>query len=221
MAMDLGLFSYVCAVCWIPFIPGAFWEWILRPLPKSAASVERRVGKPALRWSVNTVVGVLLIYVFLWNLTTLDFSKYRKIFPKRIDCIGFVLRLDQHWNLFAPNPMVQDGWFVISGTLRNGSQVDLYKAGGKVSWEKPEEVRKTFKNRRWRKYLVKLYGDRDEDDLRHYSEYLCRCWNKNHQGEEIVGRLELDYMLEKTLPNYKTPKVEKVKIWSHECLAED
>ena len=104
--------------------------------------------------------------------------------------------------------------------LKNESQVDLYKGGAEVSWEKPAEVRKTFKNRRWRKYLMMLYRKKNENHLSQYANYLKQTWKDQHEQAEALARLDIYYMLEKTLPNYETPVVEKIKMWSHERMTE-
>ena len=40
------------------------------------------------------------------------------------------LRLKQSWGMFAPSPMVDDGWFVIIGTRVDGTVEELYNRGG-------------------------------------------------------------------------------------------
>lgn len=44
-----------------------------------------------------------------------------------------LLGLNQKWDMFAPRPVVEDGWYVIDGTLRNGRHVDLFRNGAEVS----------------------------------------------------------------------------------------
>ncbi|PSN13512.1 hypothetical protein C7271_22460 [filamentous cyanobacterium CCP5] len=120
--------------------------------------------------------------------------------------------------MFAPYPMTEDGWYVIPGILKNGTEVDLFRQGKKVIWQKPDLVSKTYGNDRWRKYMLNIWL-RDNADYRlYYGQYLCRKWNRDHFGGQQLDRFKIYYMLEETLPNYQPPKVEKVVLWEHYCF---
>src|SRR6266508_4893070 len=71
----------------------------------------------------NFFVLFLLVYVFFWNLATLPNTGIK--FSERTRSIGYVLRLDQTWNMFALYPLKDDGWYVIPGRLKDGEVVDL------------------------------------------------------------------------------------------------
>ncbi len=156
------------------------------------------------------------VYVFLWNLRTTNFSTFSKFFPKKINGIAQIFRIDQKWNMFSPYPLVNDGWFVIPGNLKDGSQVDLMKGGREISWEKPKSFDETFKNERWRKYLMNLYKKDYSEHRPYYAQYLCREWNRNHRGAEELERLEIFFMLERTLKDGVAP-IQKVSLLEYEC----
>src|SRR4030095_10626483 len=65
---------------------------------------------------INALAAFFLIYIFLWNLRTVNASKY-DFLPSPMRAVGQVLRLDQFWKMFAPNPRAADGWYVIPGQL--------------------------------------------------------------------------------------------------------
>ena len=169
-------------------------------------------------WLVNAMAAFCLLYIFLWNLRTLDYEKYHKIFPRQINWIGHVLRLDQKWGMFAPYPLKEDGWYVMPGTLRDGTQVDLFTEGGPVYWEKPDLVSATYKNQRWRKYLMNLWQKNHSAHRLHYGRYLCRQWNTWHTRQKRLDTFRIYFMREDTLPHFQVAKPQKILLWRHYCF---
>ena len=86
-----------------------------------------------------------------------------------------------------------------------------------VSWEEPEDVGETLKNKYWRKYLGAL-RDSDKEDLRKYfGRYICREWNARHTGGQQLVDLQIVFMKVKTLPDYQRTPPEKVVLREHTC----
>jgi len=133
----------------------------------------------------NFFVLFLLVYVFFWNLATLPNTGIK--FSERTRSIGYVLRLDQTWNMFALYPLKDDGWYVIPGRLKDGEVVDLDldNDGARVTLDRPSSISQTYKNYRWRKYLDNLLSESIRSYRVYYAEYLCRAWNVRHNGSEI------------------------------------
>jgi hypothetical protein len=214
--------------------------------PGRDASVEDERGAPAgggavgsqpvtLRSSLATNLLALffLFYVFCWNITTVSSFTL----PTPAYTLGPFLGLYQNWVMFAPNPPKDDGWWVIPGELRGGRQVDLMSVVRgdydlrEVSYEKPENILATYKNEHWHKYLefittledVPKPGERAEriEDQRqqreNFASYLCRAWNERHAGDESLEDLQIVYMREKSLPDYRRPQVERVVLSNHSC----
>ena len=185
----------------------------------SAASGELTTLRSSL--VTNLLALFFLLYVFCWNLTTV--SEYDM--PERIRPLGYVLGLRQDWGVFAPEPRKTGGWYVIPGTLNSGQQVDLMPAAVRndfdlregVSWEKPEDVANTLKNKYWRKYLSGI-EDPDNEDLRNYfGRYICREWNARRTGAEELINLQIVHMKVRTLPDYQRTTPEKEVLWNHDC----
>src|SRR6185436_11461475 len=122
----------------------------------------------------------------------------------------YTFRLDQIWNMFAPKPLTDDGWYVIPAWLQNGTEVDLMTGTGPVHWEKPTLVYVTYRNQRWRKYLMNIWKSDSASHRPYFGRYLCRSWNAVHQGEEMLQNLEIYFMKEETLPGGKVAPPEKV-----------
>jgi hypothetical protein len=200
-----------------------------RPDAGTAVERERRRGvtggsePPILRSSLvtNLLALFFLLYVFCWNLTTI--SEFA--IPERTRPLGYLLGLRQDWGVFAPEPRETGGWYVIPGSLHSGKQVNLMTAAIRndfdlregVSWEQPEDVANTLKNKYWRKYLSGIRDPDNEDLRRYFGRYICREWNARHTGTEQLVDLQIVHMKVKTLPDYQRTVPEKVVIREHSC----
>ncbi|CAN5528813.1 hypothetical protein BH24ACT22_BH24ACT22_07510 [soil metagenome] len=179
--------------------------------------------------AVNLLGAFFLFYVLLWNVGTV--SPFAM--PATAYTVGYFLGLDQYWTMYAPGPPKDDGWWVIPGNLRNGNQADLISVvrddyePRRVSYEKPENIHSLDNNEHWRKYLEYLttteYSESRErtadqrEQSQNFSEYLCRAWNERHAGEESLRSLEVVFMREKTLPDYKASDPERITLQEHTC----
>jgi hypothetical protein len=160
---------------------------------------------------------VCLIIVVDWNYSS--FYRTPIHIPQSAHMIVNIFRLDQWWGMFSPQPPTDDGWFVIPGKLANGEEVDLYKDGAPVSWDKPYLVSHTYPSEKWRKYMMNLYSEQMEDMKLGYGRYLCRGWNwyGGHGEDRKLLNFQIIYVREFTLPDYKTTPHEKIVVWEHQC----
>ena len=166
--------------------------------------------------ATNALVFFFLVYVFLWNAGSLPDFPYH-ISPKFV-WIGDVLRIDQKWNMFSPRPPYFGGWHIVVGELANGKQVDLFRDGAEVSWEKPKLASSLYKNERWRKYMMNL--DYSYKTYRIYlARYLCRDWNKEHDHTEQLQKLTVYFMKEETRKDYQKSEHKKVTYIQHDCAS--
>ena len=122
--------------------------------------------------------------------------------------------------MFAPGVGKDDGWYVIPGRLKDGSEVDLYftRAGAPVSYRKPPLVSALYPNQRWRKFLMNLQG---LPHLRYaWAQYICRDWNiaQNNLGtsKELVS-FQIIYMRKLTLANYRTTAPQALALYLQYC----
>ena len=179
------------------------------------------------RYSLSKLGGVLagiaIIYIIFWNMGTLR-VRYESMAPFATGATflyvpGHSLHLYQIWNLFAPYPIMDDGWYVISGELMNGEKVDVYnKKTGEVNWDKPDVVSSTYKNNRWRKYLTSIRRKSNSTHMENYAQYLCRDWNTRHSDENRLNRFEIYFMLEPSKPpGEPVDEIIKTPLWSHWC----
>ncbi len=185
---------------------------------------------------VNVLIGLLLLYVFVWNMNTCDEPRgpddsfvldkvlglrdtLRRHFPSQFTILGRAIGLDQGWGLFGPEPGKEHGWLVAVGTLADGRQVDL-RTGGPVSWAKPAFIADTYANSRWRQYLMRVMFMAPGDfGVRHfYCLYLAGDWNGAHPGaDEQLQSIEVYAMVETTQPDYKPLTLEKWRLIKFDC----
>lgn len=233
-ALYLGIFPFVCAACWTIFLPDAFWDrWCPKALRTWAGPWRRFImalpGRPTasvgLRrprhrlgsYVVQAGLALLVVYVALWNLRTVDFARFEKILPVEANGIGQRLHLDQLWNLFAPYPATEDGWFVMVGTLVDGREVDA-RSGGPVSFDKPANVSRSLGNERWKKYLMNLDDRQNGLHRRHYGTYLCSRWNGENSGDRRLASIRMFIMRERTLPSGDEMEPRRGPLWNQVCV---
>jgi hypothetical protein len=192
---------------------------------REVATLTRKtsVKPPMLRSSrVSDALALFFIlYVFFWYLASVSTLPL----PGRLLPIGHFLGIEQPSEMFlTSNPTENDGWYVIPGTLRSEQQVDLMPLTRddfnlhEVSWEKPRYVPSTFKNEHWREYLENISQVDYANQRLHFGRYLCREWNARYAGDQQLEAFQITYMLEETLPDYRTATLENVVLWEHNCF---
>ncbi len=165
----------------------------------------------------SLVLAFLILYVFIWNVGTLTNAKIR--IPPKWQWLAYTLRIDQQWNMFAPRPMTDDGWYIVAGQLKNEQKVDLFKGGAAVVSTKPKYVYKTYKNQRWQKYMMNLWNKKFSAYRLYYGRYLCREWNAVHDANHKLQRFVMIYMREDTPEPGCRPSPPQIKIiWRHQCF---
>ena len=228
LCMSIGLFPYVSMASWLVFVPGLVWEQgrrllsgTLRPSPDSAADGSSRRPLRSSR-PAQALAAFFLAYIVLWNLRGFEAASpaIRQVFPPSANLVGYLLRLDQRWNMFSPYPPKDDGWFVMPGTLQDGSSVELWTGRRAVRWEKPPDILDQYPNDRWWKFMEKIYPFQQrgrEITLAAYAGYVCREWNARHHGRERLETFQIFFMQETTLPDYQPVRPEKKLLWTHSC----
>jgi hypothetical protein len=217
LTMRLGIFPWVDYVSLIVLLPSWLWDQFLKKPEGATFPLKTNLA--------TQVLSLFFIsYISLWNLHTLPKFKFMNLEPW--DEIARSLRLDQKWNMFAPFPTKQDGWYVAPAKLSDGTEFDAFKWEQErpkpdtlptVSFEKPEQVSKSYKNMRWRKYMINFLSKNFEKRRLHYGRYLCRTFNDRHPQEKQLVSFELFFMREKTLPPGLPTKIDKLSMLQHEC----
>lgn len=161
-----------------------------------------------LRITIYSIVTALfLMTTLLWNARSVGWNVQ---IPENINLMAQYLRLDQYWNMFSPYPLKEDGWYVVVGTYEDGSSADLFQKNSEVSWDKPDYVATTYSTERWRKYMMNLWSVSNSQYRPYYLRYLCHY--PTVERDSKLTDISLYYVLERTLPNYKTSEPKPVML---------
>ncbi len=232
LCLELGLFPVIGAIAWVALLPDWFWQGFFRlsarlpriPPPTFALALTLRAAawRERLRpqsvgtrthWSIQSLAVFLLIYVVLWNVRTLDFDRHVRWFPRTWNWIAEIARLDQSWELFAPDPMNSHDWIVVPATLRDGEEVDLKTQISHVTYDPPPLISATYYNERWRKYLMNISDSRDLNQCFTYASYLGNRWNNTHAPEQKVKEVRIILMRRTALPHYRVTEPEQIELF--------
>jgi predicted DCC family thiol-disulfide oxidoreductase YuxK len=133
----------------------------------------------------------------------------------------FYGRLNQYWGLFTMNFSGRgDGWYVIPGYLADGSQIDLFRGGAPLTFEKPANPAALYPTERWRKYFEFMSRARHGPLRERYAAVLCRDWNKAHPDPSSqLLKLEEIYMSDPVPPMGSIRSEAKpIHIFTYECV---
>lgn len=230
LCLKLGPFPWINCASMLPLLPAWFLNLaaikfaVLRnPVPQTDSDQRKTIFKLFLLYGREAAAAICLMIVLRWNY--LWHQEMPSRLPRWVDQTGSLLRLDQKWDMFAPFPLVDDGWYVFHGVLKSGREIDLFPALGdfleapSVSYDRPRHIADMYKGERWRKFLMNLWLGHNRDNWSHVARYVCREWNKRHGGSEQLDKFKVHFMLERTLPNFKIAPVRPVTLWRHYCFA--
>lgn len=181
--MEIGIFPFVGMITVFGLMPGWFWE--RKPCARLARKLDRfwaswpdpnHAKKPlrSMRHGTLTTVGlfILVIYLFFWNAGTWD-PKWSP--SPRAQVVGKLLRLDQFWGLFAPEPPRTHQWYIAVGELADGKKVDLLNGGKPLTWAPPYSS-SFYGSQRAKRFLVTQATDENGFTRPSYVRYLFREW---------------------------------------------
>lgn len=217
--LQIGLFFIVGIVSSIGVLPAEFFDFLelrfqslkqrlsmfflrLSRLLNILERIEfREIVNAKIRGSISSIlIFFFLIYVFIWNVNNLTFSPYKMTASMRT--VGYFLRLDQNWGMFAPGVIKDNGWYILEGTLANGKKIDLWQDGRELTYKKPKSIVSLFPNDRWRKYGENMMLQRNAFMRGYFCNYSKRVWNEKHP-EQAIKALNVMYMYQLTQPDYK------------------
>lgn len=218
LLFNIGLFPAVFSVTWLAFLPTELWDRLGFGLGAAPS------GSPSSPWDRRAplreaLAALAFAAVLASNLGTLRIDPHAHIHaePPIWELPARILRIDQRWGLFGPDPPVHDGWYVMKGVLADGREVNLLEPGRPAGFEKPPVVSETL-NIRWREYFFRLELEAADPRWALYGDWLCRAWNEGHEGGERLGRAYVYYVQELTRPS--GPVREGVlTLLAHDCPA--
>ncbi|ELZ40217.1 HTTM domain-containing protein [Halorubrum tebenquichense] len=174
-----------------------------------------RAGVERSRPLFSTVIPVF--FVVLIVLSSAQSVGYGEV-PDRGEEVLEAVEMDQHWKMFAPEPVRTTRWFAAPGVLENGSERDVLH-DGEVSMDRPPDVDATYPSARWRKYLSNVYSGDNEKHRSYLANYLCAEWNRTHATG--VENLTVYQLYERTDPyNGSVQAANEFEMIEYDCSGE-
>jgi hypothetical protein len=241
LMMDVGIFPWVNTLSMMALLPALFWDrllpgvndvlrqrfaWLRSRLPARSAVSDAGTASAAspLRTTplLNVFAALCLIYVFLYNLTTV--SDFR--LPQESRPVTYSLGLYQKWNMFAPYPPLSTMWYVVRGYTDDGRAINVLPNVVRGEFDElvpfsvfePENIPDGYyHNKFWRKYFDAMADDGYKQEQLAFATYTCVQWNAVHSGPERLDRLELIRLRKATLPDDKQGEVKLYKLTELTC----
>jgi len=132
LLMDLGIFPLHSLAWLLALTPSRLWGAQAPGPPRVESS------RPALALALG-----LAGYVALWNVAGHPDLLVGMAPAARAP--GSLLRLDQDWDVFSPDPPRYSSWWVVELVLDDGTRRDLL-TGAPPRFERPEDLREVFPN---------------------------------------------------------------------------
>jgi len=233
LTMKIGLFPWFSMASVLILLPPSFWDFFPK-LQKNLQNVFLNLSSGIklyfkgidnwlyyrfelprfLKAAINILLIFLIVFVVFWNLK----HSYKDTFAfmDNFKRVGKVFQIKQKWNMFAPKPYSADGWYVIVGLLDNGEIVDIFRNGKEVNWDPPDNRLDDYQSYRWRKISRNVYKVKNKRFRRFYAKYLCNKWNNTPDGPKLV-EMDMYFVSEYTLPDYKFKERKINKRYSYEC----
>ncbi|HEV3342513.1 MAG TPA: HTTM domain-containing protein [Pirellulales bacterium] len=198
LTMGLGTLPWVSIAVWTLFLPGTLWDK-LGWRPPEGSVPERQLPCRLLGQATTAVVALLSLYIVGWNISRVvaDGEPWSPAWRAP----AYVLGIDQDWRMFAPSPPTEDGWYEMRGVLVDGSVVNLWEPDRPLPHVKPSDVRATYGNRRWQKYLMEIRRGW-ASYVPEFADWLRRRWNDRYAGDAAgrrLKRMEIIFHLKNTL----------------------
>ncbi len=184
-------------------------------LPWHHLEVEETKNKRDTSMHIWTQVflACVLIYIICWNIRTLDFDKHSQRFPYEINRIWFTLRIEQHWNMFAPFPTRDDWWFEIIWMQNNWDDILINSPRIWIQyWKNPWANDRHYTNEK----RHKIYSNMRIKSWIYMREPFLK-WVCTRIENQDISRLDMYFIKERTLDNYETKDTERVHLARAEC----
>jgi hypothetical protein len=179
--MNLGLFEYVAATAWIPFLPAALWNRVAGPIRGTGSGPAAEPGVIRGGRAIDAIALLALVLVVAANVDSLSSSGARGRGWAVVRLPARMLALSQRWNLWS-TPMV-NRYYVFPACLEDGSMMDLH-TGEPLDWNRP---RRESQNNHWWKYqhLVSSHpiGMRV---ISGYASHLVSDWEATHPEQRVA-----------------------------------
>ena len=114
--MNIGLFPLFSMVAWLPFLPAQAWTWL-------GVSATTHVTEDR-SWRSRMASAILIILIAYVAVQVGERAgMLPRVLPAEAHAVGTALRLQQAWNMFAPNPFTVTVQYEVRRRLSDGTVV--------------------------------------------------------------------------------------------------
>jgi len=175
-----------------------------------------------------------ILICFHWNLEHSGFIEHGRLLPElptwfkdfRVNA-----RFGQNWVMFGNVPE-NVWWYVIDGTLLDGTRVDIWSDSGVFEWSPPQtlkhpdialkekpDLKKCIGNHRWWKFYEQYNDGNDRDYLRKgLADIICREWNSRFHDVYQLKSFKVFWVNQNILPDGNRAEVAApLELWSANC----
>ncbi|NEP63120.1 MAG: hypothetical protein F6K31_40475 [Symploca sp. SIO2G7] len=241
--------AYVCSISpvfWI-FAPVLRWSFVMTPgtrFYKAIANNRRQAGlftRPLkfksfsvhASWLNNRLAIVMLVLISIWNLCSATYhhafidsanttiQTFRRV-TSSVSWLHWPIktaRLDYSQSFVAPSLPHNGGWYVVKGTLANGSIVDLLQPKHTISTEQSTLVQRQalYETVRWRNYFSNLSRSRGVNMYLYYGDYVCRHWNNRRGDHPQLQTVGVFFINESKVPSNTLQTITENQLWQQSC----
>lgn len=125
----------------------------------------------------------------------------------------------QRWDMFAPVPLREDGWILLTGIFNDGTVWDL-----RADRHLPEDLEETRirwwfgPDARWKKFDDSQRSVQDQRVLQTWAWYYCRLHNETQSNDARLVRVEIQYVGRYThAPNEPPNPFSARVLWQQDC----
>ncbi len=216
----VGLFFVIGISSTLGLLPSSFMDMLERQIKDSRLKIKDSSYKSNVtknnfnkffKSGINIFLGLVLAVCLLINLTQVKGFGYKLNY--KVGLFSNALKLEQYWGMFSPFIYKNDGWYLFIGYKQDNSAWDIYNNKPDIDRTKPKSIVKMFESDRWRK-LAENFEKREFNFMKpYYCRYLLKKWNNEHPDNKM-GSLNILFMKEESLPDYKTKPV----VQENKCL---
>lgn len=192
--LHLGAFTWIAATSTWGLIPSWVWSRLKLRAPRRFWRWPLAGGDRSVPAAPGLFTGIVLVFLML-RVAYCNYwwGHHWSVLPRSPDLR--LLRLDQQWNMFAPRPVLEDGYYVVAAETAEGNWVNAWIVGEtELSWDKPARVASQYPNARWRKLMMNICQNEHKAWRQGLMEYLF---------SRISGAraLRLYFVMERTRPD--------------------
>jgi hypothetical protein len=215
-ALRVGHFPYIAIIAALALLPPVIWTRSnalssgASSFPRDWKSVGNATPLHQGLW-VRVTATAALIAILWFNFATLRWVPL----PRFVESPIALLRIDQEWSMFAPRPLEPDGFYVIVGTDRSGTQRDIWldRPADDSIWQKPtaRDMNAQYPSERWAVYMMDLHKPEMRAHLPLFAAYLCR------RSPELRS-LDINFVERfNQLDRSPTQPLQHHQLWSQHC----